>query len=144
MDLAVFRPDLPSGYYMVGHFGQRNHGESPDQAIKIIKPLVSDAVTTPSSTYQTWNDKGTGGNKDVSFWHVYCPDGYVALGDVISLGYDDPINDIKNTYGCVRSDLTTNCCEGDLLWWDKGIWGRQRRLVVERRVQALWNSHLPG
>ncbi len=122
-DLAVFQPNLPSGYYMMGHFRQRNHGGSPDQAIQIIKPLVSGAVTAPSYSLQTWNDRGTGGDQDVSFWHVVCPDGYVALGDVISLGYHDPTDGIKSKYGCVRADLTKNCCEGGLLWWDRGSGG---------------------
>ncbi len=123
MDLAVFQPWLPSGYYMIGHFAQRNHGASPDQAIQIIKPLVSDAVRPPSYSVQTWNDRGTGGHQDVSFWRVECPYGYVALGHVICVGYHDPTSAIQSLYRCVRRDLTVKGGAGPLIWWDRGSGG---------------------
>ncbi len=122
-DLAVYEPILrigSRGYYMLGHYAQNSYKE-PYNPIKIVRPMKDyNAISPPSYTVWMWDDKGSGGDQDVSFWHVVCPKGYVALGDVISLGYGNPINYIRDKYACIRSDLTTTATRGGTIWTDKG------------------------
>ena len=35
LDLAVFEPNLPQDYYLVGHFAQRNHDLEPNGFVVI-------------------------------------------------------------------------------------------------------------
>ena len=68
-----------------------------------------------------WNDKGSGGRQDVSFWQVIPPAGYVALGDVAYAGYNKPPSDFTNKYACIRQDLVALANLSDQpVWTDKG------------------------
>ena len=122
-DLAVFEPKIPDGYYMVGHYGQRDHAHFMKGTIPLVKPLYEGVIAPPMGFEQVWNDKGRGLNfaaKDVSFWRVIPPPGYVALGDVISLGYDPPSDSLKEKYACIRDDLTIEGKIGESIWRDCG------------------------
>ena len=66
-----------------------------------------------------WNDKASGGDKDVSFWRVVPPPGYVAIGDVINLGYNPP-DDLKKMYACINADLVVQGKIGPGIWDDRG------------------------
>ena len=79
-DLSVWQPKLLSGYYMIGHFGQRNHADILGGPIPIVKPIASGIFAAPASFEQMWKDSGSGGSQDVAFWRVIAPPGYTALG----------------------------------------------------------------
>ena len=118
-DLAVFSPVIPSGYYMVGHFAQQDHSTFMKGTVPLVKPLVDGAVKPPEHFEEVWNNKGSGGGEDVSFWRVIPPPGYVAVGDVINLGYNSP-EDLKKTYACINADLVVQGTIGPEIWNDKG------------------------
>ena len=118
-DLAVFSPVIPSGYYMVGHFAQQDHSTMMKGTVPLVKPLVDGAIKPPADFQQVWNDKKSGGHQDVSFWRVIPPPGYVAVGDVINLGYNPP-EDLKKTYACISADLVVQGKIGPEIWNDKG------------------------
>lgn len=123
-DLSVFEPYLfldGRRFYMLGHTAQRNHNLEADDVVTIVRSDDPDAIAAPLYLLQTWTDRGSGGDQDVAFWHVYCPDGYTALGDVISADtFDNPYNDIKNKYACIRKDLVNSSSIGNVVWNDKG------------------------
>ena len=118
-DLGVFSPVIPSGYYMVGHFAQRDHSTMMKGIVPLVKPLVDGAIKPPLAFEQVWNDKGSGGHQNVSFWRPVPPPGYVAVGDVINLGYNPP-EDLKKTYACIKADLVVQGMIGPEIWSDKG------------------------
>ena len=118
-DLAVFSPVIPTGYYMVGHFAQQDHSTFMKGTVPLVKPLVDGAIKPPLDFEQVWNDKHSGGAQDVSFWRVIPPPGYVAVGDVINLGYCPP-ESLRQTYACIKADLVVQGKIGPEIWDDKG------------------------
>ena len=62
--------------------------------------------------------------QDISFWRAVTPPGYVALRDVISVGYDPPHN-LKDLYACIRADLVIQGKIGDAIWKDSGSTAKQ-------------------
>ena len=119
-DLSVWKPVLPDGYYMIGHFGQQDHAAGLKGPIPIVKPLDPTTFAPPSTFEQKWNDRRSGGNQDVAFWRVIAPPGYVALGDVVSVGNYNPPNELINEYACIRSDLVEQGKAGPQIWADHG------------------------
>ena len=119
-DLSVFQPDIPNGYYMIGHFGQPNHQNSMNGVVPLIKPLDGSAVAPPSSFESMYSDQGSGGDQDVTFWRVIAPPGYVAVGDIVNIGYNPPPASIKDIYRCVRSDLVAQGVINRSVWTDRG------------------------
>ena len=139
VDLAVFQVHLPPGYYMTGHYAQRNHHSSVDGRLYIVRPLTHDAIHRPSGFTQKWNDRGSGGRQDVSFWRVVCPSGYVAIGDVIHANsYATPYY-LLDKYACIKSSLTSNARSGGQLWTDRGSGARQDGSLF--RVQPSSGIH---
>ena len=118
-DLAVFLPVIPSGYYMVGHFAQWDHSTFMKGTVPLVKPLVDGAIKPPADFQQVWNDRKSGGRQDVSFWRVIPPPGYVAVGDVINIGYSPP-EDLIKTYACIKADLVVQGKIGPEIWNDRG------------------------
>lgn len=50
---------------------------------------------------------------------MIAPPGYVALGDVISVGYDSPTN-LSKKYACIKSDYVVQGCFAYEIWGDNG------------------------
>jgi len=118
-DLAVFQPTIPEGFFMVGHFGQPNY-QGMNGTVPLIKPLDPTAVAPPASYQNMWSDQGSGGGTDVTFWRVVPPPGYVALGDIVNVGYNPPPASIKDIYRCVRADLVEQGRFDRPVWNDGG------------------------
>ena len=138
-DLSVFEPDIPVGYYMVGHYGQQDHANFMKGTVPLVKPVCPSAIAPPDGFEQEWNDKGCIlAAQDVSFWRVVAPPGYVALGDVISIGYDPPHN-LKDLYACIRADLVLQGKIGDAIWKDCGSTAKQDGSLwsVQATVQGV-------
>ena len=119
-DLSVFIPKIPNGYYMVGHFGQPNYQSQMTGTVPLIKPLDATAVAAPVSFEAMYSDQGSGGNQDVTFWRVIAPPGYVALGDIVNIGYGPVPNSVKDIYRCVRYDLVRQGTINRSVWTDSG------------------------
>ena len=128
-DLAVFIPDIPEGYYMVGHFGQPNHQTQMNGTVPVIKPIDPTAVAPPYNFEAMYDDRGSGGDQDVTLWRVIAPTGYTALGDIVNIGYNFPPDSIKNLYRCVRSDLVKQGEIDRSVWTDKGSGANQNGSV---------------
>ena len=119
-DLGVWEPNLPAGYYMIGHFGQQDHASVLKGPIPIVKPPDPTVFAPPATFEQMWMDRKSGGRQDVAFWRVVAPPGFVALGDVISANSYNPPNHLIDKYACVRSDLVEQGEAGPLIWGDRG------------------------
>jgi hypothetical protein len=89
-------------------------GDNPSK-----RPQGKGAAVVPPIDYQAlWNDKGSGANRDGSFWRPVAPVGYVSLGDVVWGGYGKP--NLEQVW-CVRADLTSDgAFQSSSIWDDKG------------------------
>jgi len=56
----------------------------------------------------------------VTFWGVITPPCYVALGDIVSIGYGEPPPSMIEIYRCVRADLVEQGFFDRAVWTDKG------------------------
>jgi len=120
-DLAVFEPVIPDGFFMVGHFAQPNHQGSMNGTVPLVKPLDPAALAAPVGFESYYSDRGSGGDQDVTFFRVIPPAGYVALGDIVAIGYaPNPPAYVKNIYRCVRQDLVKQGEFNRSVWTDKG------------------------
>ena len=118
-DLAVFQANLPDGFFMLGQHAQQNHSNLISGPIPLVKPLAKGAITSPKDFEWEWDDKGSGGDENVSFWRVVPHDEYVALGGIVSPGYDKP-DYLKPKIACVRKDLVVQGAAGPEIWDDAG------------------------
>ncbi|XP_028402217.1 uncharacterized protein LOC114525197 [Dendronephthya gigantea] len=115
--------DIPEGYYMIGQAAVRQTGvkDVPKSSIILVKPSDPDLIKIPVNYSKKWNDKGSEGKLDGTFWRVIAPEGYVALGDVVTDNYSQPLTAFTNKFACIRQDLLVS---GELnpqsLWNDKG------------------------
>lgn len=127
-DGAFYRPVVPDGWFFFGDYGQR--GYTPPNASIVIVQVTSEsgapALAAPIDWAQIWNDHGTGGDNDGSFWAPVPPQGYVSCGHVIQAGYDQPA--IGNSQQiellmCIRADLAKAVPVQALIWSDVGSGG---------------------
>ena len=119
-DLSVFQPVIPNDFFIVGHFGQPNHQNQMNGTVPVIKPLDPTAVAPPETFESMYSDQRSGGSQDVTFWRVIAPPGYVALGDIVNIGYNPPPASIKDIYRCVRADLVKPGEIDRSVWTDRG------------------------
>ncbi len=116
-DGSFYRPVVPSGFRALGHYAQGNY-DSPTGAVMIVvKARNADALKEPVDYELVWKDTGSGADKDGAMWKPIPPQGYVAMGLVVTEGYNKPsLNEVV----CVRVDLTGDASPGGLIWNDKG------------------------
>lgn len=134
---------IPEGAYIIGQVAVSDYVSTiPVSSVILVKPLVQrdsfGSLIMPPQGYElVWNDKGSGGEQDGSFWRVLPPYGYIALGDVACDGFDQPSSQVTAKYACIRQDLV---CDGivDLtpLWTDVES-GASKNV-------SIWNVHGNG
>lgn len=100
-DIAVYRPKPPKGYFTVGDYANAS-GWTAEAKLLCVKENEPGCLLKPLDYEKIWDDKGSGGKHQGSFWKPKCPEGYVALGDVANNSRSKP--DI-NKYRVVRQDL---------------------------------------
>lgn len=122
MDVAFWRPLPPEGFHLLGDYAQGNY-RPPNGSMIVAQDSGDDsqpALVLPRDFDCIWSDRGSGADEDGSIWWPAAPTGYVAMGGVVTQGYDKPRPKDVGVY-CVRKDLTT---EGrvayPLIWNDKG------------------------
>lgn len=92
------------------------------------------AVASPLGYDKIWDDAGSGGQQDGSFWRPRAPSGYVSLGDVCVGNYREPSKDL---IWCVRSDLVMDSDYNGYSIWNDG--GSGAKAFV-----SLWGINRPG
>lgn len=119
-DVQTWRPSPPMGFSSLGDHaesasGYSIYGTSPLGAVIVVKDVTESqtALAAPTGFTQVWNDSGSGGDEDGSFWYPTAPEGYVALGCVAQIGDTEPSTDVMM---CVREDLVMFAPSGPLVW----------------------------
>lgn len=139
-DISVWRARvdvIPEGVYMIGDVAFAAHSSNfPQTAVVLVKPLIKcdhlgEIIKPPSSYEDIWDDKGSGGRYNGSFWRVHAPPGFVALGDVACNNWSQPSAEFTAKYACIRKDLLSADAElsSPALWTDKGS-GAERDVSV--------------
>jgi|AGTN01.1.fsa_nt_gi Plant protein of unknown function (DUF946). len=138
MDLTIFMSDVPgtdlTGWYWVGDVPAIGHVAAPAQGQTsiIIKASDPDALSKPVEWKLAWN---SGGNNHGGFlrkpgdpfalWIPVAPEGYVALGCIMTNSFDKPSGPLADSFRCVNKKY---CREGkiddNLFWYDKGSHAR--------------------
>ncbi|WP_199745869.1 Vps62-related protein [Corallococcus sp. AB030] len=115
-DIAVWRPDLSQtpGFFSLGDVAMPNRGQAP--ATTFVVRGEGDLLARPSNYNWIWDDSGSGGTHDVSFWEPVAPAGYTCLGHVAVLGYSKPSTDLIR---CVRSEYVLPANPA-WVWDDRG------------------------
>ena len=73
VDLSIWRPIAPAGYVCLGDVTSNNYGIAP--STDLIRCVHQSYVEQAPSVVFKWNDKGSGGKYDGSFWDSYNPNG---------------------------------------------------------------------
>lgn len=139
-DISLWRAQLhsiPEGVYMIGDVALGAFTSTiPQTAVVPVKPLIKydhlgEIIKPPSSYEDIWDDKGSGGRYNGSFWRVHAPPGFVALGDVACNNWSQPSAEFTAKYACIRKDLLSADAElsSPALWTDKGS-GAERDVSV--------------
>ena len=123
--VAVFQANLaavPEGCFIVGQVAVPLHTISvPVSSVFLVRPAMEGVIKPPVGYNLLWNDKGSGGSQDVTFWQVAPPAGYVALGDVAYPGYSKPPSEFTKKFACIRQDLVAlGKLNDDPVWTDRG------------------------
>ncbi|TFI56129.1 DUF946 domain-containing protein [Mastigocladus laminosus UU774] len=113
-DGAYYKPVVPAGYYNVGHYGQANYND-PIGVVVAVKELTSGALARPTDYELVWKDTGSGASMEGGFWRPIPPNGYLALGLVVTGNYNKPsLDEVR----CVRQDLVIQGKPGLQVWMD--------------------------
>ncbi|RPI02924.1 MAG: DUF946 domain-containing protein, partial [Zetaproteobacteria bacterium] len=120
-DGSFYRPVAPSGYSVIGYYGQGNY-YAADGVVAVVKELEPGALIEPERYEAIWTDSGSGADRDGAFWKPIPPAGYTCLGVVVTgyclgCGYAPPaVDQIR----CVRSDLVAPGAAWMSIWNDVG------------------------
>ncbi|MDW3646399.1 MAG: Vps62-related protein [Bacteroidia bacterium] len=130
-DLSTWKATLPPGFSALGHYAKSGYG-APQTVMLAVRAIDPTALAFPTDYKFIYNDGGTGGDMDGSFWQPIPPPGYRALGTVTMRSHGKPA---LNEVVCVRNDLTTYASVGKFIWNDGGSGG-------DRDV-SLWQINPP-
>ena len=72
-DVTIWRPIAPEGYVCLGDVMTGNHGAAP--STDLIRCVGEYYLEQADGSQMKWNDLGTGGDHDVSWWYAYSNDG---------------------------------------------------------------------
>jgi VPS62-like protein len=120
MNGAFWRAVPPSGFYLLGDYAQGDYNPPTGTMVVVQDDNTggTSAIALTTNFTQIYNDKGSGAYENGAIWMPIAPNGYVALGPVVTRGYDPPASDLG--FVCVRFDLVTQGTIGPLIWDDKG------------------------
>ncbi|XP_071814564.1 uncharacterized protein [Apostichopus japonicus] len=132
-DVSIWRPQsLQYGYYPLGDVAVASH-QQPTTSSILVRDYSGDALRAPSGFTEVWNDRGSGGTFDVRILRMDPPVGYVCLGHVAVIGYNNLPD--RNVYRCVKSDYVT-LGRYELIWKDVGSGADRDVSLLSNRVST--------
>jgi hypothetical protein len=120
-DISIWKPKVPSGYYILGYQAINRRGGKPNAVAIVVKGLTKGAIAYPTGYKWIWNNSGSGSSHDgATVYEPIPPKGYVALGSVIARSYGKPA---LEEVVCIRKDLVVAASIGRSIWTDAGSGG---------------------
>ncbi|MEP1079362.1 Vps62-related protein [Leptolyngbya sp. PL-A3] len=120
---AFYHPIPPEGFYPLGSIGRSNLDDPNGKCVSICVKSVTEhsskpALREPEDYELVWNDRKSNAASNGACWRPKPPDGYVALGDVFSSGYEKPK---KLDVMCVAIELAAEgCISKSSIWTTDG------------------------
>ncbi|CAF1804482.1 uncharacterized protein LOC106396618 [Brassica napus] len=133
---TFFEPSsLPEGFSLLGFYAQPNNRKLFGWTL-VGKDISGNSIRPPVDYLLLWSGKSTKveNNKDQTgyFWQPVPPDGYSAVGLIVTTTAEKPpLDKIR----CVRSDLTDQS-EPDALIWESNGFSVSSSKPVNRGTQA--------
>lgn len=114
-DVAFWKADPSSGFYSLGHYVtlfhdiDPNRGQNAPIAITLKpKPGYEYLLAEPVRFEKIWDDAGSGGDGgDCHVWRMICPEGYVALGNIVSQNNPPDIGAVR----CIKKTVVNTSGE---------------------------------
>ncbi len=124
-DGSFWAPVPPAGYRALGSLGRSGWGNPSNSVAMVCVKTVngSDALADPVDYQLAYEDRGTGGDHNVSVWKPIAPAGYAALGMVARTGYGNKPS--TTDIACVKKTLLTPGICGSWFWDDSNSGGSQ-------------------
>ncbi len=122
---AFYKPVVPKGYRVFGHFGQGTHRNPNGKAgVLAIHESTRIGLAHPTHLYPLWGSPAPGKRKkkvraplDGTLWWPVPPKGFVPLGFLWHAGKGKPsVKDIV----CVDARFAVEVAAPSLIWKDKG------------------------
>ena len=102
LSCSIWRAKINPNYYPIGDIVVATHTKPRIGLLIRVSDKNRDAIKPPVSYSRIWNDDGSGAQFDLHLWKPTCPCGYVALGNVATIG---PLPKLGDIY-CVKSTYT--------------------------------------
>lgn len=166
-NIAFWEVKPPEGFYTLGHLVTDFFDIDPEK--KRYAPITialspksayadQNLLKEPSGFEEIWNDKKTGATYgDCHIWRMVCPEGYAALGDIVTKSSKQPqpgavrcikktaVNALKKTVSLVASADYLNLAHESTaapkaLWTDKGsgsTFGDCSIWLMKMKAQAI-------
>ncbi|KAL6788012.1 hypothetical protein J3E68DRAFT_445176 [Trichoderma sp. SZMC 28012] len=119
---GFWHPDSQGDLRPLGSVGVSHYDDiNGRHLVKLIGPGSSSAssglplLASPTGYTQLWNGEDSGASKDGAFWRPIPPNGYVALGDVVTAGLNPPAT---SDIWCVRQDIVRQASFDSNSIWD--------------------------
>lgn len=115
-DLSVFVPQRgadQSDYYLLGHVVETHYGSARGSTYLVKDTSAAQSLLKPpASCTKVWDSAGSGFG-EFSIWKMMPPEGYVALGHIVSASWNAPSLD---DFRCVRVADTEEAHYAGSLW----------------------------
>lgn len=115
-DMSVFVPVRSAhqkDFFLLGHVVESHYGQARGTTYLVKDPSPNQTLLKPPvGCIQIWSSVGSG-FREFSIWRMVAPDGYVALGHIISPSWKaPPLDDFR----CVREVDTEAARYSDSVW----------------------------
>lgn len=139
-NVAIWRPDMAKypGYYSVGDVALDEYNKAPRTTF-VVKG-EGDVLAPPVDYNLVWDDKGSGGNHDGSFWEPVPAAGYECIGHVVTPNYTKPSTDMIR---CIKSEYLMGAT-WYRIWDDSGSGANKDTTVWQTNAanyRSLQTSH---
>jgi len=145
-DVAYWKVSPSPGFFMLGHCVTDFHDIDSEKGRKAPvtitlkpKPGYEYLLAEPTGFDKMWDDAGSGGTYgDCYIWRMKCPDGYVALGDVVT----DSKNPDKSAFRCIKQ--TAQNAKGETVSLVAGAGYMNFAKTGETALKAFWTDRGSG
>lgn len=144
-DVAFWKVTPSPGFFALGHCVTDFHDIDPEKGRKAPvtitlkpKPGYEYLLAEPTGLDKMWDDGGSGADRDCNIWRLKCPDGYVAMGDVVT----DNGNPDKSAFRCIKQTATN--AKGETVALVSGATYMNFAKAGETALKSFWTDSGSG
>lgn len=145
-NISFWKAEPSPGFYTLGHFVRDFYEIDPEKGRKAPvaitlkpKPGYENLLAEPIGFEKVWDDAGSGGTYgDCNIWRIKCPDGYVALGDIVTNNNSPNAGSVR----CIKKTAVNNKGETVALVANAGYLNRAKE--GDSTPKAFWTDSGSG